>query len=59
MTAIRFVGRINTALILTVVYFIILPLFYLPMVIAERRAKTKSQWLAKEQEQLNSHEFPF
>ncbi|MDO8495063.1 MAG: hypothetical protein Q7S32_00860 [bacterium] len=52
------VGRANTILILTIIYWAILPIFYL-LLNFKRESMSGSTWRNKEKEFLNSHEQQF
>lgn len=55
---IAIIGRANTILILSVVYWAVLPIFALVLSF-KREAKGGSTWRAKEVDFLNSHEQQF
>ena len=54
------IGRINTALILTLVYFLVLPVFRIVLILQNRRHKDfDSTWKNREPVYPNSHEHYF
>ena len=60
MSVVRVLGRINTAILLTIVYFAILPFFHLFAIYQNKKRKSSgSSWKIKQPNNANSHEFQF
>ncbi len=57
MRLVRLLGRINTIIILTVIYFALMPLFYLFMLVFKKDLNTESRWKIKQPFNRDSHEF--
>lgn len=55
----NFIGKINTKIILTIFYFLIIPAFKLFVIFIKKDRPSQTNWKNKEEPIPNSHEHSF